>query len=147
MPGHVPGVRLGDGAMRVPGDRLNFKTRRPTGINPKKLRVITSKEWTDARDGLANYASRIEGVTRCFNGKFDGKLYRNGEQEQKLRIGIWNVTSLTGKEGELVEEALRYLLDIVRASSTKRKGNGTLVLNKGWQLFYSSVHPALHAQM
>ena len=146
IPGHVPGARTRDGAMRASGGRLNFKTRRPTGINPKKLRVITSKERTDASDGLANYPSRIEGVARSLNGKFDGKFYRNREREQKLHIGTWNVTSLTGKEPELVDEAIRYRLDIVGVSSTKRKGNGTLVLNKRWQLFYSGVDPALHAQ-
>ena len=133
--------------MRASDGRLNFKTRRSTGINPKKLRVITSKERTDASDGLANYPSRIEGVGRRFNGRFDGKFYRNREREQKLHIGTWNVTSLTGKEPELVDEAIRYRLDIVRVSSTKRKGNGTLVLNKTWKLFYSSVDPGLHAQV
>ena len=63
IPRHVPGARSGDEAMRASGGRLNFKTRRPTGINPKKLRVITLKERTDASDGVANYPSRIEGVT------------------------------------------------------------------------------------
>ena len=76
------GARPGDGAMRASGGRLNSKTRRPTGINPKKLRVITSKERTDATDGLANYPSRIDGVARRLNGKFDGKFYRNREREQ-----------------------------------------------------------------
>ena len=145
IPGHVPRARPGDGAMRASGGRLNFKTRRPTGINPKKLRVITSKERTDASNGLANYPSSIEGVARRLNGKFDGSFYRNREREQKLHIGTWNATSLTGKEPELVDEAIRYLLDIVGVSSTKRKGNGTLVLNKRWQLFYSGVDLALHA--
>ena len=144
--GHTPGARSGDGAMRTSGGRLNFKTRRPTEINPKKLRVITSKERTDASDGLANYPSRIEGVARHLNGKFDGKFYRNREREQNQHIGTWNVISLTGKEPELVNEAIRYPLDIVGVSSTKRKRNGTLVLNKRWQLFYSGVDPALHAQ-
>ena len=146
IPGHVSGARPGDGAMRASGGRLNFKTRRPTGINPKKLRVITSKELTDASDGLANYSSRIEGVARRLIGKFDRKFYRNRERKQKLHIGTWNVTSLTGKEPELVDEAIRYRLYIGGVSSTKRKGNVTLVLNKRWQLFYSGVDPALHAQ-
>ena len=119
--GACPWSQTWDGAMRASGGRLNFKTRRPTGINPKKLRVITSKERTDASDGLANYPSRIEGVARSLNDKFDGKFYRNREREQKLHIGTWNVTSLTGKEPELVDEAIRYRLDIVGVSSTKRK--------------------------
>ena len=146
IPGHVPRARPGDGAMRASSGRLNFKTRRPTGINPKKLRVIISKERTDASDELANYPSRIERVARRFNGRFDGKFYRNREREQKLHSGTWNVTSLTGKEPELVDETIRYRLDIVGVSSTKRKGNETLALNKRWQLFYSCVDSGLHAQ-
>ena len=58
------------------------------------------------------------------------KNYRNREQDQKLRIEIWNVTSLTGKEPKLVEETIRCRLDIVGVLSTKRKGTGTLILNK-----------------
>ena len=132
--------------MRASGGRLKFKTCRLVGINPKKLRLATSKEQTNASGGLANYSSRIDGVARCLNGKFDEKLYRNREQEQKLRIEIWNVTSLTGKEPKLVEETIRCRLDIVEVLSTKRKGTGILILNKRWQLFYAGVDPALHAQ-
>ena len=146
IPGHALGAKPGDGAIRASGDRMNFKTRRPTGTNPNKLRVITSKERTDASDGSANYSSKIEGVTRHLSGKFDRKCYRNREREQKLHIGTWNVTSLTGKEAELVDEAIRYRLDIIEVSSTKRKGTETLILKKRWQLFYSGVDPALHAQ-
>ena len=75
IPGHAPGARPGDGTMPASGGRLNFKTHRPTGTNPKNLRVVTSKERTDASDGLANYPSRIEGVARRLSGKFDGKFY------------------------------------------------------------------------
>jgi exonuclease III len=63
-----------------------------------------------------------------------------------MNIGTWNVTSLTGKELELIEEAKKYQLDILGISSTKRKGKGTLNLNNGWQLFYSGVDPTIHAQ-
>ena len=130
IPGHTPGARSRDGAMRASGGRLNFKTRRPTGTNQKQLRVVTYKEWTVASDGSANYPSTIEGLVRLLSGKFDRKCYRNQKQEQKLHIGTWNMTSLTGQELELVDEAIRCRLDIVGVSFTKRKGNGTLVLNK-----------------
>ena len=80
--------------------------------------------------GLTNYPSRIEGVARRLNGKFDRKCYRSREREQKLHIGTRNMTSLTGKEPELVDEAVRYRLDLVGVSSTKRKGTETLILNK-----------------
>ena len=146
IPGYVSRATPRDGAMRASGGRLNFKTRRPTGTNPKQLRVVTSKERTVASDGPANYPSTIEGVARRFSGKFDRKCYRNQKQKQKLHIGTWNMTSLTSKEPEPVDEPIRYRLDIVGVSSTKRKGSGTLALNKRWQLFYSGVDPVLHAQ-
>ncbi|CAF3219623.1 unnamed protein product [Rotaria sp. Silwood2] len=63
-----------------------------------------------------------------------------------MKIGTWNVTSLIGKEFELIEEAKKYQLDILGISSTKRKGQRTLALNNGWQLFYSGVDPSTHAQ-
>ncbi|CAF4505671.1 unnamed protein product [Rotaria sp. Silwood2] len=63
-----------------------------------------------------------------------------------MKIGTWNVTSLIGKQFELIEEAKKYQLDILGISSTKRKGQGTLALNNGWQLFYSGVDPSTHAQ-
>ena len=113
IPGHAPGARPGNGAMRVSGGRLKFKTRRPTGSNPRKLRIVTSREPTVASGGPVNYLSRIERVARHLNGKFDRKCYRNREREQELHVGTWNVTSLNGKEPELVDEAIRYRLDIV----------------------------------
>ena len=45
--------------------------------------------------------------------------------------GNWNVSSLTGKEQELVCEAQQYRLDVVGSSSTKRRGSGTVELNGG----------------
>ena len=63
-----------------------------------------------------------------------------------MKIGTWNVTSLTGKEIELIEEAKKYQLDILGISSTKQAGNGPLILNNGGQLSYSSVDPTIHAR-
>ena len=63
-----------------------------------------------------------------------------------MNVGTWNVTSLTGKEVELVEEVKKYRLDIVSLSSTKKRGNGIVVLQDGWQLLYSEVEPSTHAQ-
>ena len=63
-----------------------------------------------------------------------------------LAIGNWNVSSLTGKEQELVCEAQQYRLDVVGISSTKRRGSGTVELNDGWKIFYSGVDAAMSAQ-
>ena len=74
------------------------------------------------------------------------KRTRVGPNCRDLAIGNWNVSSLTGKEQELVCEAQQYRLDVVGISSTKRRGSGTVELNGGWKIFYSGVDAAMCAQ-
>lgn len=59
---------------------------------------------------------------------------RNG---QDMNIGIWNITSFTGKEVEIVEEMEKYKLDILGISEVKKKGKGEVELTKGFVLRYS----------
>ena len=73
------------------------------------------------------------------------KRTRVGPNCRDLAIGNWNVSSLTGKEQELVCEAQQYRLD-VGISSTKRRGVGTVELNGGWKIFHSGVDAAMSAQ-
>uniref|UniRef100_A0A671WJG1 Reverse transcriptase domain-containing protein n=1 Tax=Sparus aurata TaxID=8175 RepID=A0A671WJG1_SPAAU len=56
-----------------------------------------------------------------------------------LAMGTWNVTSLGGKEPELVREVERYRLEIVGLTSTHSMGSGTQLLERGWTLFHSGV--------
>uniref|UniRef100_A0A671TZG4 Reverse transcriptase domain-containing protein n=1 Tax=Sparus aurata TaxID=8175 RepID=A0A671TZG4_SPAAU len=56
-----------------------------------------------------------------------------------LAMGTWNVTSLGGKEPELVREVERYRLEIVGLTSTHSLGSGTQLLERGWTLFHSGV--------
>ena len=74
------------------------------------------------------------------------KCTRVGPNCRDLAIGNWNVSSLTGKEQELVCEAHQYGLDVVGISSTKRRGSGAVELNGGWKIFYSGVDAAMSAQ-
>ena len=55
-------------------------------------------------------------------------------------MGTWNVTSLRGKEPELVREVERYRLEIVGPASMHSLGPGTELLKRGWTLFYSGAH-------
>ncbi|TWW69735.1 hypothetical protein D4764_18G0005410 [Takifugu flavidus] len=48
----------------------------------------------------------------------------------KLALGTWNVTSLVGKEPELVREVEKFRLDIVGLTSTHSKGSGTSLLER-----------------
>jgi len=52
---------------------------------------------------------------------------------------MWNVTSLAGKEPELVREVEQYQLDPVGLASMHSAGSGTKLLEKGWTLFFSGV--------
>ena len=64
----------------------------------------------------------------------------------QLLLGNWNIFTLTGKELELVEEAKGYHLDIIRVSSTKRRGSGSVDLDGGRKLFHSGADPSMSAQ-
>ncbi|KAK3552129.1 hypothetical protein QTP86_001507 [Hemibagrus guttatus] len=58
---------------------------------------------------------------------------------KNLAFGTWNVTSLGGKEPELVREVEPYWLEIVGLASTHSLGSGTQLLERGWTLFFSGV--------
>ncbi|TWW62932.1 hypothetical protein D4764_04G0015790, partial [Takifugu flavidus] len=60
-------------------------------------------------------------------------------QEGPRGSGTWNVTSLVGKEPELVREVEKFRLDIVGLTSTHGKGSGTSLLERGWTLYHSGV--------
>ena len=46
-----------------------------------------------------------------------------------LTRGNWNATSFNGKEQESVWEAAQYHFNIIKVSSTKRRGSDTVKLN------------------
>ncbi len=58
---------------------------------------------------------------------------------QKLALGTWNITSLAGKEPEIVREVERFRLEIVGITSTHGWGSGTTLLERGWTLHHSGV--------
>ncbi|TWW62565.1 hypothetical protein D4764_04G0012120 [Takifugu flavidus] len=65
--------------------------------------------------------------------------WRSDPRLHKLALGTWNVTSLVGKEPELVCEVEKFRLDIVGLTSTHNKGSGTSLLERGWTLYHSGV--------
>ncbi|TWW53877.1 R2DM Retrovirus-related Pol polyprotein from type II retrotransposable element [Takifugu flavidus] len=65
--------------------------------------------------------------------------WRSDPRLHKLALGTWNVTSLVGKEPELVCEVEKFRLDIVGLTSTHSKGSGTSLLERGWTLYHSGV--------
>ena len=133
-PGPPPGARPGGGARgRAPGGRAyNTHGARPgtarnDDVGPPSRRLTTSRRgqrgWVQCELG---------------GGRRRGP-WRSDPWLQKLALGKWNVTSLVGKEPELVREVEKFRLDIVGLTSTHRKGSGTSLLERGWTLFHSGV--------
>ncbi|KAL7866069.1 hypothetical protein SRHO_G00113160 [Serrasalmus rhombeus] len=80
------------------------------------------------------------GSVLCGSGSVQRRgPWRSDPRLLKLAFGTWNVTSLAGKEPELVHEVERYRLDIVGLTSTHSLGSGSNLLERGWTLFFSGV--------
>ncbi|KAI3371390.1 hypothetical protein L3Q82_023987 [Scortum barcoo] len=82
---------------------------------------------------------RAPGSARKWRRCRGGGPRRPNPWTKTLAIGTWNVTSLGGKEPELVREVERYRLEIVGLTSTHSLGSGTQLLERGWTLHYSGV--------
>ena len=131
-PGPLPGARPRDGARRrASGGRVFHGTRPGTARNgdmgPSSRRLTTSRRGHRGR------------VHDRLGGSRERGPWRSDPRLQKLALGTWNVTSLVGKEPELVQEVERFRLDIVGLTSTHSKGSGTSSLERGWTLFHSGV--------
>ncbi|KAI3356829.1 hypothetical protein L3Q82_003484 [Scortum barcoo] len=133
LPGPHPGARPGVGARRrAPGGRVFAHGTRPGSarngdVGPPSSRLTTRRKVH-------------EGPVQCGLGSSRGREPRRPNPWNKtLAIGTWNVTSLGGKEPELVREVERYRLEIVGLTSTHSLGSGTQLLERGWTLHYSGV--------
>ena len=105
------------------------------GAQDKKVRVRVLGRGTRSKNKLQSppQADRHRKPTNAVAkrlgrqmGAAHRKCTRVGPNCRDLAIGNWNVSSLTGKEQELVCEAQQYRLDVVGISSTKRRGSGTV---------------------
>ncbi|KAI3365660.1 hypothetical protein L3Q82_010734 [Scortum barcoo] len=122
--GPHPGARPGVGARRrAPGGRVFAHGTRPGSarngdVGPPSSRLTTRRKVH-------------EGPVQCGLGSSRGREPRRPNPWNKtLAIGTWNVTSLGGKEPELVREVERYRLEIVGLTSTHSLGSGTQLLER-----------------
>ncbi|KAK0151078.1 Craniofacial development protein 2 [Merluccius polli] len=102
-------------------------TARKDDVGPPSRRLTTSRRGRRGRVQCELGGGRRRGP------------WRSDPRLQKLALGTWNVTSLVGKEPELVREVEKFRLDIVGLTSTHSKGSGTSLLERGWTLFHSGV--------
>ncbi|TWW81632.1 hypothetical protein D4764_01G0014470 [Takifugu flavidus] len=96
-------------------------------MGPPSRRLTTCRRGQEGRVHCVLGSGRRQGPWQS-----DPRLY-------KLALGTWNVTSLVGKEPELVREVEKFRLDIVGLTSTHSKGSGTSLLERGWTLYHSGV--------
>ncbi len=68
-------------------------------------------------------------------------------QHHRLVLGMWNITSLAGKEPELVQEVEQYQLDIVSLTSTHSTGSEIKPLERGWTLSFSRLAQGLRCRV
>ena len=97
--------------------------------------ACTHGAWpgTARRDDLGPPSRRLTTSGRGQRGRVQCELgsgQRRGPwwsdpRLQKLALGTWNVTSLVGKEPELVRKVEKFRRDIVGLTSTHSKGSGT----------------------
>ncbi|KAI3369266.1 hypothetical protein L3Q82_007517 [Scortum barcoo] len=111
--------------------------RDPAGLSPKWRRGgPPSSRLTTTRRKVH------EGPVQCGLGSSRGRGLDDPIPGTKtLAIGTWNVTSLGGKEPELVREVERYLpaRDSRAHLHAHSLGSGTQLLERGWTLHYSGV--------
>ncbi|CAG5929455.1 unnamed protein product [Menidia menidia] len=133
--GPPPGARPRGGApWRAPGGRAFTHGARPGPARRGDMGPPSHGPTTRGRGH--------RGRVRCaLGGGRSRGSWRTDPRLQKLALGTWNVTSLAGKEPELVCEAERFRLDIVGLASTHSSGSGTSLLERGWTLCYSGVAP------
>uniref|UniRef100_A0AAV2MSF8 Endonuclease/exonuclease/phosphatase domain-containing protein n=1 Tax=Knipowitschia caucasica TaxID=637954 RepID=A0AAV2MSF8_KNICA len=131
--GPHPGARLGVGArMRAPGGRGLAH-----GAWPGSARRV---DVGSPSCGLTTCRGvRGGAVQRGLGSSRRRRPRRPSPHTQHLALGTWNVTSLGGKEPELVGEVKRYRLEIVGLTSTHSLGSGTQLLERGWTLHFSGV--------
>uniref|UniRef100_A0A672J0X3 Endonuclease/exonuclease/phosphatase domain-containing protein n=1 Tax=Salarias fasciatus TaxID=181472 RepID=A0A672J0X3_SALFA len=133
QPGPHPGARPGVGAReRAPGGRVFAHGARPGSARRDDVGLTSG--------GLTTHRGNRRGRVQCgLGGSRRQGARRPDPRTQSLALGTWNVTSLAGKEPELVREVERYRLDIVGLTSTHSLGSGTQPLEKGWTLHFSGV--------
>ncbi|KAI3367581.1 hypothetical protein L3Q82_026423 [Scortum barcoo] len=119
---------LGLGLAVAPGGRVFAHGTRPGSAR-------NGVTWARASSRLTTRRKVHEGRCNVWFGSSSrgiGGLGRPNPWTKTLAIGTWNVTSLGGKEPELVREVERYRLEIVGLTSTQLSlGSGTQLSLRG----------------
>ena len=136
---------LSDAPYRNPGMVLNGQGpgRHPRDAPCRNLGMVSSNQGSGRRF-LSGALHRRPGVVK--NEQGSSHLSRRVRRVRKLveptriRLGSWNVGSLTGKLRELVDTATRRRVNILCVQETKWKGQKAKeVDNTGFKLWYTGT--------
>ena len=94
----------------------------------------------------ATHLGRRMGTAQSASTMGDLRATHKRQFRHRVMSGNWNISSLRGKEHELVEKVKLYSPDVVGISWTKLRVSNIAELDDGWNLFYSGVEPAQFAQ-
>uniref|UniRef100_A0A8C6K918 Endonuclease/exonuclease/phosphatase domain-containing protein n=1 Tax=Nothobranchius furzeri TaxID=105023 RepID=A0A8C6K918_NOTFU len=135
LPGSHPGGRpVVEACRRAPRGRAFAHGARPGTAQTRYMGSSNCGPTTSRRN--------MKCPVQCGSGgRPRREPWRSDSQTRKLVFGTCNITSLAGKEQELVAEVQRYRLDIVGLTSTHSIGSGTQVLERGWTLSFAGVAP------
>ena len=102
------------------------------GYDDKEPRVGSSPEWrATSTPGCSEKWARVFALPRRV------RRVRKLAEPTRIRIGSWNIGSLTGKLRELVDAAIRRRVNILCVQETKWKGQKAKeVEDTGFKLWY-----------
>lgn len=71
---------------------------------------------------------------------------KQSKKTNNMRVGTWNINTLTGKEMEIIEEMEEQDIQILGLSETKKVDQGTIKLTDKYTLYYSGVQKGMRAK-
>ena len=80
---------------------------------------------------------RVPQIPRLRIKKRVGNKIKNWKKKPRIRIGNWNIGSLTGKGRELVDVMQRRNIKILCIQETKWKGNSARKIGEGYKVYYA----------
>lgn len=139
---------LSDAPYRNPGVVSNGQGpgRHPLGVAPYLDLDTVISEQGSGRRILSDALHRRPGVVKNEQGSSHltrrVRRVRKLAEPRRIRVGSWNVGSLTGKLRELVDTAVRRRVDVLCVQETKWKGQKAKeVEDTGFKLWYTGTTP------
>ena len=93
---------------------------------------------SDALHGPPHVMRNGQGVSQYPRLRLKKQVEKTkNKKANNLRIGTWNVGTLTGKGREIVDVMERRKVRILCIQETKWKGNSAKILGNGYKLYYA----------